>query len=104
MCSYLQRLAETHDVRNKPTNTEIKEMYEEDELPPYYVNDDPNSACVTLLSSISLLCRYCQSLYTDLYTIQQPKWFLAKHSGITTKVVIELPTVSPLIERIEVNP
>lgn len=87
--------------RQSPTPNEIVKMYEEDEVQPYYVNG-PNSACVTMTSAISLLCSYCQTLQSDLYSLQQPKWYISKGPIGGTKIYIELPTVSPLIDPIEV--
>lgn len=98
----MQNLSKTIDGREKPTDSELEEMYSEDEILPYYVNNDPKSACITMVSAISLLCRYCQSLPSDLYTLQQPKWFLANTDDKICKIIIELPIVCPLIDPIAV--
>lgn len=91
----------TNEVRENPSQRELEEMYQEDEVPPYFVNG-PNSACVTILSAISLLCTYCQTLNSDLYTVQQPKWYLDKSETKMRKVLIQLPTICPLLDTVAV--
>lgn len=78
-------------------------MYNEDKLEPYYVNG-PNSAQVNMNSSISLLCRYCQSFHGDHYLFYSPQWYLENNpDNNEVRVVIFLPTLSPILEPIIVS-
>lgn len=91
-----------NNLRDGPSQDEVDQIYQEEEVPPYFV-DGPNSACVNMLTSVSLLCRYCQTLNSDLYTVHQPKWYMEKRKiNGKCKVVIELPTICPILEPIEV--
>lgn len=82
-------------------------MYNEDELPPYYV-DGPGSAQVTMLSAIPLLCQYCASLPSDVYTAYAPEWYVDEKEDMSFedsklfRVVILLPTICPIVDVIEV--
>lgn len=82
-------------------------MYNEDELPPYYV-DGPGSAQVNMLSAIPLLCQYCASLPSDIYTLYTPEWYIEEKleggllSNKLCRVVIMLPTICPIVDLIEV--
>lgn len=89
--------------RSEPSQRAIDEMYNEDQLPPYYV-DGPNSAKVDMVSAVSLLCSYCNSLPCDRYTDLTPAIysevkFLADRTKLV-RVVIVLPTICPLTEPI----
>ncbi|KAJ8969648.1 hypothetical protein NQ314_001650 [Rhamnusium bicolor] len=89
--------------RPEPTQEEIERMYNEDELPPYYVNG-PGSAQVNMRSAIPLLCQYCTSLPSDVYTVYTPEWYIKdKEVGLETLhcVVILLPTICPIRDMIE---
>ncbi|XP_023029780.1 dicer-2 [Leptinotarsa decemlineata] len=90
--------------RQEPDKDEIEKMYQEDELPPYYVNG-PGSAQVNMLSAIPLLCQYCSCLPSDIYTEYAPDWYIKTSSDHTeTKmysVVIMLPTICPIVDVIE---
>lgn len=76
-------------------------MYEEDELPPYYVNG-PNSARVDIVSAISLLSQYCNSLPCDKYTTFAPELFY-EQSLQGLRVTIVMPTICPITEPITVS-
>lgn len=100
-----QYLVGRNDEREQPTNEEINNMYHEDPLPPYYV-DGPNSAYVDMNGSISLLCHYCSTLQSDIYTTYAPEWYIEKKKTsleMLVRVVILLPVVSPLRDIIEVS-
>lgn len=81
-------------------------MYSEDDIPPYYV-DGPNSARVDMVSAISLLSQYCNSLPCDKYTTLAPELYFKEKemsSGdVIIQVVIVLPTICPIMEPIEVR-
>ncbi|CAH0552970.1 unnamed protein product [Brassicogethes aeneus] len=108
---YLSTLKQFQDVENilnnyligknmerpQPTQQDLMEMYNENPLPPYYV-DGPNSANVNMLSAIALLCQYCQSLPTDGYTVYAPDWYIEKKEK--TRVHIMMPTICPIVEPI----
>jgi len=76
-------------------------MYDEDELPPYYVNG-PNSARVDIVSAISLLSQYCNSLPCDKYTTFAPELFY-EQSLQGLRVTIVMPTICPITEPITVS-
>ncbi|KAK4883339.1 hypothetical protein RN001_006658 [Aquatica leii] len=88
-------LVGTNEARTGPD----LEFCDENEIPPYYVNGK-GSAKVDLLSAISLLCRYCLKLPSDKYTTYTPNWYLETHDT-HYRVVIELPTVSNILEPIQ---
>ncbi|CAG9824066.1 unnamed protein product [Phaedon cochleariae] len=91
--------------RLEPSKRAIEEMYNEDELPPYYV-DGPGSAQVNMQSAISLLCQYCNCLPSDIYTILAPEWYIKGKSTSDRdqekmlSVVILLPTICPVLDLI----
>lgn len=88
-------------TRAEPTAQEIQKMYDEDELPPYYVNG-PNSARVDIVSAISLLSQYCNSLPCDKYTTFAPELFY-EQSLQGLRVTIVMPTICPITEPITVS-
>ncbi|CAH1110958.1 unnamed protein product [Psylliodes chrysocephalus] len=88
--------------REEPSQQDIEAMYRENEIAPYYVAG-PGSAQVNMTSAISLLCQYCQSLPSDVYTSLTPDWYV-KHYGSKKSVVILLPTVCKLLDLIEGPP
>ncbi|KAK5650697.1 hypothetical protein RI129_001726 [Pyrocoelia pectoralis] len=70
-------------------------------IPPYYVNG-PESPQIDLLTSIPLLCFYCQTLPADKYTTYTPGWFIEQCKTTDRyRVTIELPPVSGVLELIE---
>lgn len=75
-------------------------MFNEDELEPYYTNGK-NSAKIDMVSAISLLCQYCNSLGNNSYTVFAPEWYL-KDCGVKPRAVIYLPIVSGIVDPIEV--
>lgn len=75
-------------------------MYDEDALPPYYV-DGPGSAHVNMVSAVSLLFTYCNSFVSDAYTSYVPNWYLDRME-LGASVIIEMPTVCPYIKPIKV--
>lgn len=77
-------------------------MYNEDILPPYYV-DGPNSAHVDMVSAVSLLCKYCATLSTDIYSISQPIFYIKTLPSKKRIVYIELPTACPILQPIMVQ-
>ncbi|XP_048517572.1 endoribonuclease Dicer isoform X2 [Dendroctonus ponderosae] len=84
--------------RQKPSALRISNMYNEDELPPYYVNG-PRSAKVDMVSAISLLSQYCNSLPCDKFTTLSPELYYEEKTTILddlTRVTIILPTICPL--------
>ncbi|EEZ99277.1 dicer-2 isoform X1 [Tribolium castaneum] len=86
--------------RDHPNLSEIRNMYNEDKLEPYYVNG-PNSAQVNMTSAVALLCRYCSNLASDKYTTYAPEWYYEEDSSSAKlRVVIFLPVVCPLIDPI----
>ncbi|KAF2900394.1 hypothetical protein ILUMI_05788 [Ignelater luminosus] len=87
-----------NETRVPPSSEQLQELYDENAIPPYYVSG-PGSAQVTLLSAISLLCRYCLSLPSDKYTSYTPTWYVEEliyEIEKFYKVVVELPRVCPL--------
>lgn len=92
-----------NEERSKPSDKQIQEMYKEDLLAPYYV-DGPDSAHVDMVSAVSLLCRYCVTLSSDLYTLYQPIFYMKKINATNPKYVvyIELPTACPILEPVQV--
>ncbi|CAH1963375.1 unnamed protein product [Acanthoscelides obtectus] len=83
--------------RRLPDEKDIKRMYDEDELPPYYVNG-PGSAQINMQNAIALLCHYYASLPSDEYTTYAPEWFSEERSDGSFRVVIHLPTVCPVLD------
>ncbi|KAH1020286.1 hypothetical protein HUJ04_009975 [Dendroctonus ponderosae] len=84
--------------RQKPSALRISNMYNEDELPPYYVNG-PRSAKVDMVSAITLLSQYCNSLPCDKFTTLSPELYYEEKTTILddlTRVTIILPTICPL--------
>ncbi|XP_018331371.1 endoribonuclease Dicer [Agrilus planipennis] len=88
-----------NDERDGPSEDDIQKVYNEDCLPPYYVNG-PGSSQINCLNSISKLSQYCQTLASDQYTTFQPEWFLERNKE-KRRVIIELPIVCPIIDQIE---
>ncbi|KAG5868387.1 hypothetical protein JTB14_013589 [Gonioctena quinquepunctata] len=94
--------------RLDPSREDIERMYNENEICPYYV-DGPESAQVNMQSAIPLLCQYCSSLPSDMYTLHAPEWYLKSNceSGEPDEkrfsIVIILPTICPILEAIEVS-
>ncbi|KAG5887607.1 hypothetical protein JTB14_002616 [Gonioctena quinquepunctata] len=92
--------------RLDPSREDIERMYNENEIRPYYV-DGPESAQVNMQSAIPLLCQYCSSLPSDMYTLHAPEWYLKSNceSGEPDEkrfsIVIILPTICPILEAIE---
>lgn len=88
-----------NQVRMQPSPEAIEKMYAEDERPPYYVAG-PNSAKVDMVSAISLLSSYCNTLPCDKYTVLSPELFFNQKTmsdrSVFTSVTIVLPTASPL--------
>nr|XP_023020794.1 endoribonuclease Dicer-like [Leptinotarsa decemlineata] len=85
--------------RSDPSRENIEKMYNEAELPPYFVNG-LDSAQVNMTSAIPLLCQYCNSLPSDMYTCHTPEWYVKKNIGGVEaddrcSVVIMLPTACP---------
>lgn len=105
MLIIFQYLIGKNKERVEPSQLAIKEMYTEDALAPYYVSGK-DSAFVDMQSAIPLLCQYCNSLPSDIYTTYTPEWYI-QHKIIEgvkwNSVVILLPVVSPLREIIEVS-
>nr|WJM99459.1 endoribonuclease dicer 2 [Ips calligraphus] len=93
-----QLLIGKNNSRTEPTPQEIQQMYNEDELPPYYVNG-PNSARVDMVSAISLLSQYCNSLPCDKYTTFAPELFY-EESLQGLRVTIVMPTICRINEPI----
>lgn len=81
-------------------------MYTEDTLPPYYVAG-PDSAFVDIQTAIPLLCQYCSSIPSDIYTTYAPEWYIETKTDIlgvkSQSVVILLPVVCPLRDIIQVS-
>lgn len=80
-------------------------MYDENILPPFYV-DGPGSASFNLLTAIPLLTMYCSTLPGDIFTRYSPNWYLETRGELALKeykVYIEMPIVCPLLEPIEVS-
>jgi hypothetical protein len=103
--SVLQLLIGKNYERESPSKADIVNMYNEDEVEPYYVNG-PNSAQVNMTSAVSLLCRYCSSLSCDQYTTYAPEWYIEEQNNILgnkVRVVIRLPIVCPITEPIMVS-
>jgi hypothetical protein len=103
--SVLQLLIGKNYERESPSKADIVNMYNEDEVEPYYVNG-PNSAQVNMTSAVSLLCRYCSSLSCDQYTTYAPEWYIDEQNNILgnkVRVVIRLPIVCPITEPIMVS-
>ncbi|KAL1509005.1 hypothetical protein ABEB36_003814 [Hypothenemus hampei] len=88
-----------NDLRSEPSDEEITRMYNEDPIPPYYV-DGKNSARVDLVSAISLLCQYCNSLPCDKYTDLAPELYKEERENADIRVIILMPTICPLTEPI----
>ncbi|KAG5875418.1 hypothetical protein JTB14_005316 [Gonioctena quinquepunctata] len=95
-----------NNERLEPSQDDIERMYNEDELPPYFV-DGPGSAQVNIRSAIPLLCQYCNSLPSDMYTTYAPDWYVKTRSNALDEkmysVVIMLPTICPIMEVIEID-
>ncbi|XP_050314250.1 endoribonuclease Dicer isoform X2 [Anthonomus grandis grandis] len=96
-----QYLIGKNEWRQGPTKQQIEEMYNEDEIKPYYVNG-LNSAKVDMISAISLLSQYCNSLSCDKFTCLSPEYFLIDRRGqkFAYQVEVRLPVKCPLIESI----
>ncbi|GLV38051.1 Dicer-2 [Carabus blaptoides fortunei] len=95
-----QYLVGKTDEREAPTMQQIEdELYKDRDVEPYYTNGY-DSAHVTASSAIQLVNRYCQSLHRDRYSALAPNWYL-KRVDNKYAVVIEMPIVCPLRERIE---
>uniref|UniRef100_A0A6P7GJE9 Endoribonuclease Dicer-like n=1 Tax=Diabrotica virgifera virgifera TaxID=50390 RepID=A0A6P7GJE9_DIAVI len=96
-----QYLVGRNDEREEISEEDLQAMYNEDEIPPYFAK--PGGACVTMLSAISLLCQYCTSLSSDVYSDAAPEWY-KKDSFEDGKVsvVILLPTGSHILDEIQV--
>lgn len=92
----------TNSEREEPSQDDIDAMYNEDEIPPYYVNG-PNSAQVNMISATSLLCQYCMSLPSDMYTVRAPDWF-CRMIDKKISVVILLPVICPILDEISGPP
>lgn len=73
-------------------------MYNELEFPPYVVN----GSRIDLLSAVALLCQYCQSFSSDVYTVYAPEWYYEKNSLHLQRVVILMPLPCPIKEPIKV--
>ncbi|KAI4458162.1 dicer-related [Holotrichia oblita] len=89
-----------NDTRDGPSERDIQELYNEDELPPYYV-DGPGSAHVNMVSAVSLLSTYCNSFEGDAYTSYAPNWYTEKKPPYI-RVIIEMPTVCPYLKPIKI--
>nr|CAH7736058.1 unnamed protein product [Callosobruchus chinensis] len=85
-----------NEDRKVPHKEDIKRMYAEDELPPYYVNG-PGSSQINMQNAISLLCQYYSSLSSDMYTVYAPEWYCEETSA-GFRVVIYLPTACPVLD------
>ncbi|CAG9838636.1 unnamed protein product [Diabrotica balteata] len=93
-----QYLIGKNSEREEISEEALQALYNEDEIPPYYVK--PGGACVTMLSAISLLCQYCTSLASDMYSEAAPEWYKKENLG-KTAVVILLPTGSKILDEIQ---
>lgn len=90
-------------LRTEPDMIDIEKMYNEDEIPPYYTNG-ANSAKITMLSAIALLCHYCNCIPCDVYTSYQPEWYVEQSENTKDqRVVIVLPIKCPIKEYIYVK-
>lgn len=87
-------------LREAPSESDIQDMYEEDQIPPFFVNG-PKSACITSMSAIPLLHQYCQNLPSDTYTVYEPEWYIDKSCNRGFKVTIILPIICPIRDIIE---
>ncbi|CAG9860697.1 unnamed protein product [Phyllotreta striolata] len=96
-----QLLIGKNDEREDPSLEKIQEMYEEDPLPPYYVKGT-DGAQINMRTAISLLCQYCQSLPSDIFTVLVPDWFVKQTENDMYVVVVLLPTITniPMVEGI----
>lgn len=75
-------------------------MFNENEIEPYFVNGK-DSAKVDMVSAISLLCQYCNSLSSSSYTVFAPEWYL-KTAENRQCVIIYLPLTSGITNPIKV--
>lgn len=87
--------------RPKPPAEKISEMYKENILPPYVV-DGPGSAKVDMLSAISLLSQYCESLPADKYTTYSIDYYKEERDE-SCRVVIVMPLLCPIKDPIQVK-
>lgn len=79
-------------------------MYNESVLPPYFV-DGPGSAKIDMLSAISLLSQYCNSLPADKYTTYAPDYYKEERkSDGKCRVVIVMPLPCPIKDPVQVQP
>lgn len=80
-------------LRPGPSSVAIKDMYNELELPTYYV-DGPQSAHVSMNDAVTLIHVYCSSIPSDQFTRHDPIWFIEEHkeSG-KIRVRLEFPTI-----------
>lgn len=77
--------------RPGPTSKDIQKMYNELELPTYYV-DDNQSAHVTMNDAVALVHTYCNSLPSDQFTRHAPLFFSELHeTDGTIRVILEFP-------------
>lgn len=77
-------------------------MYELD-CKPYYVKG-PESAQVDMVTAIPLLCHYCNSLPSDMYTVYAPDWYIERaDDNVNCRVVILMPLLCPITEPIVVS-
>lgn len=94
-----QFLVGKNEERDDPSLLNISSMFNEAQLEPYFVNGK-DSAKVDMISAVSLLCQYCSSLSSDIYTVCAPEWYLKRDKG--KQCVIYLPLSSGITDPVEV--
>ncbi|XP_012287234.1 endoribonuclease Dicer [Orussus abietinus] len=92
------------DKRLQPSSEEIKTKLYSYSIDPYVVqNESGGTSVLTEQNAISMINRYCSSLYRSKFIVLSPTWVLHKISKLDEslyKVTLKLPSVSPLSETI----
>ena len=75
-------------TRDSPTLEEINVNLYNDIIPPYYVDGEKSGACLTAITSMSLLYQYCNSLCSDGFTNIEPYWYKIRCVGTDSRKFI----------------
>ncbi|XP_032516970.2 endoribonuclease Dicer isoform X1 [Danaus plexippus] len=100
--SYLNGMLCGGEVRNTPSEAEVKENLNDDDCIPAYKTRNGNA--LFAVSAISLLNRYCSVLPHDQYTTILPMVIQEPAQGNKTMVTIIMPIACPIKEPVQGRP
>lgn len=93
------------DERAAPTEQDLQDLYDEDDIPPYITEYGNRLSAV---SAISLLNRYCSVLPHDQFTVITPMWIQEKkivnQNTVLRSIIIIMPIECPVKEKIMGSP